>query len=78
MVVGISQSQEKQGKWMIYVKELDSEEEQVEIKVIEYSAYKSVCPEKIVDFFEKHLEFMATPNLSENSDSDKENTNTTS
>lgn len=74
-MVGISQDPDKRGKWIIYIKEVDKNNEEVEIKLLEYSCYKKVCPEKIIDFFEKHLEFTEPNEVQPTSDSDKENIN---
>lgn len=36
---------------------------------MEYSIYKKVCPEQIIDFFEKHLEFTAAGGDTDDKDS---------
>lgn len=41
---------------MIYIKDQDEHDKEM-LRTMEYATYRSVCPEKIIDFFEKHLEF---------------------
>ena len=77
-VVGLAPDKNNKGIWNIYVLEIINGQPGL-VSEMKYKLYKKVSPEKIIDFFEKHLDFIKpeqTSTASPNSvagDSDKEN-----
>ena len=79
-VIGLRRDEKHPGMWKIYVQEQVNGQRIGVVRKIAYSFYKQMAPEKIIDFFEKHIAFIPLvkekchPDFKgDDEDSDKEN-----